>query len=190
MLDHLGVQMYPEPMIKAGPSRGRTYPGLPHTVKKIGPFTFGGTCEPGGILMRFGPRWNAAAVDAILDEAFALTDHISITEYGSDARVFKWGKAGFELDDAAQAHYLQLLTERIQHYQERTGRRIHGVYCWSDLRSQLEWNEGHDCCLGQIHPQHNTARQFTGWTPTPAATYLRDAYAPAAAAPITTDLAS
>lgn len=175
-LMRLGVQAYPKPMVKMGLNHGQTYPGLPEAIKNLPLFSFGSTCEPGGTVMRFGPRWKAEGMDEILDDAFALTDQVYITEYGSDARVHKWGKPGFEFDDKAQANYLKQLTERIRDYSARTFREIKGIFCWSDLRRQMEWENGHDCRLAIIEPVVNENRWMTGWNPTPASQYLKNVY--------------
>jgi beta-glucosidase/6-phospho-beta-glucosidase/beta-galactosidase len=172
-LMRLGVQAYPQPMIKMGLNHNQTYPGL---VQNLPLFTFGSTAEPGGTVMRFGPRWRAEAIDKILDEAFTLTDQIYITEYGSDANVHKWGRPRFELDDEAQANYLRQLTEKIRNYSARTRREIKGLFCWSDLRRQMEWENGHECRLGILDPVVDKNRKMTGWHPTPASQYLADVY--------------
>jgi beta-glucosidase/6-phospho-beta-glucosidase/beta-galactosidase len=175
-LMRLGVQAYPLAMIKMGLNDGQIYPGLPSAIKNFPFFSFGSTCEPGGTVMRFGPRWRAGAMDEILDEAFAVTDEIYITEYGSDARVQKWGKPGFELDDEAQANYLQQLTEKIRDYSERNRREIKGIFCWSDLRRQMEWENGHECRLPIIDPVVDKNRKMTGWNQTPASQFLAGIY--------------
>lgn len=126
--------------------------------------------------MRFGPRWKAEGIEEILDEAFALTPEIYITEYGSDAKVQKWGEPRFKLNDQAQAEYLQQLTEHIQQYCIKRSRPIKGLFCWSDLRIQLEWENGHECQLGMINPIINERRQMIGWNSTPASKYLKGAY--------------
>lgn len=175
-LMRLGVQAYPKPMVKMGLNHGETYPGLPESIKNFPLFTFGSTCEPGGTVMRFGPRWKAEGMDEILDDAFALTDQIYITEYGADANVQKWGKPRFKPDDNAQANYLQQLTERIRDYSIRTGQEIKGIYCWSDLRRQLEWENGFECRLGLITPSVDKNRQIAGYHGTSASRYLAKAY--------------
>lgn len=175
-LMRLGVQAYPKPMVKMGLNHGQTYPGLASAIKNLPLFSFGSTCEPGGTVMRFGPRWRAEGMDEILDDAFALTDQIYITEYGSDARVQKWGQPGFEFDDAAQANYLQQLTERIRNYSAQTFREIKGIFCWSDLRTQLEWENGFDCKLAIVDPVVDENRRMTGWNPTPSSQYLKEVY--------------
>ena len=175
-LMRLGVQAYPKPMVKMGLNHGETYPGLPASVKNLLFFTFGSTAEPGGTVMRFGPRWRAEGMDECLDEAFALTDQVFITEYGSDAAVHHWGKPGFEFDDAAQALYLELLTEQIRCYSAKTLREVKGIFCWSDLRRQMEWENGHACRLAIIEPIVDENRQMIDWKPTPASDYLAKAY--------------
>lgn len=175
-LMRLGVQAYPKPMLKMGLNHGQTYPGFSEAVKNLPFFSFGATCEPGGTVMRFGPRWKADAIDEILDEAFALTDQIYITEYGSDAQVHKWGKPRLELDNAAQADYLRQLTERIRDYSEKTLREIKGIFCWSDLRRQMEWEGGFDCKLAIIEPVVDNNRRMTHWKATPASRYLSEVY--------------
>ncbi|MBF8262937.1 MAG: beta-glucosidase [Parachlamydiales bacterium] len=175
-LMRIGVQAYPMPMVKVGLTRGQTYPGIEGIRNRF--FTMGATCEPGGVLMRFGPRWRASGMDEILDEAFELKAPVYITEYGSDAKIQKWGNSRFKIDDEAQAYYLQQLTERIRDYSLRTSREIKGLFCWSDLRRQLEWENGHECKLGIVEPIVNEKRQMIGWTPTPASKYLANAYRP------------
>lgn len=175
-LMRLGVQAYPQPMIKMGLNYGQIYPGLPAAIKNLPFFSFGSTCEPGGTVMRFGPRWKAKAMDDILDEAFVLTDQVYITEYGSDARVHKWGDSGFKLDDRAQANYLRQLTERIRAYSARTFREIKGIFCWSDLRRQMEWENGLDCKLGIVEPVVDEKRRMMSWNPTPASQYLKEVF--------------
>jgi hypothetical protein len=173
-LMQLGVQAYPQPMVKMGLNHGQNYPGS--AIQKRGPFSFGSSCEPGGTIMRFGPRWKSVAMDKILDEAFALTDQVAITEYGSDACIQKWGQSKFKIDDEAQAIYLQQLTEKIRDYSARTFREIKGIFCWSDLRRQLEWENGHVCQLGIVEPIVDENRSMTGWKETPASQYLATVY--------------
>ena len=175
-LMHLGVQAYPKPMVKMGFNHGETYPGLPEGIKNLPLFSFGATCEKGGTIMRFGPRWKAEGMNEILDDAFALTDQIYITEYGSDAKVMKWGKPSFEIDLEAQADYLRQLTEAIQNYSAKTGREIKGIFCWSDFSRQMEWENGHDCRLGTIEPVVDQNRRITGWKQTPASQFLAEVY--------------
>jgi beta-glucosidase/6-phospho-beta-glucosidase/beta-galactosidase len=176
-LQRLGVQAYPKPMVKMGLNHGETYPGLPEAIRNFRFFSFGSTCEPGGTVMRFGPRWRAEAMDEFLDDAFELTDEVFVTEYGSDARVHKWGRDGFELDDEAQALYLKQLTERIRDYCTRTFREIKGMFCWSDLRRQLEWENGHECRLGLLNAViDDESRRLIGVLETPASQYLKEAY--------------
>jgi len=175
-LMRLGVQAYPQPMIKAGLNGGQTYPGLPGAIKNLPGFSIGSTCESGGVVMRFGPRWKAERMDDILDDAFALTDQVYITEYGSDSKVHKWGKREFEQDDTAQANYLKQLTERIRDYSARTFREIKGLFCWSDLRRQMEWENGLECKLAIIEPCLDKNRHMDWWEQTPAAEYLATAF--------------
>lgn len=177
-LMQLGVQAYPKAMLKMGLNDGETYPGPSSAVTNSRFFTFGATCEPGGTVMRFGPRWKAKEIDAILDKAFALTKDVKITEYGSDARMQQWGDAEITLKDQAQADYLQQLTERIRDYTQRTGRELKGLFCWSDLRRQMEWENGFECKLGMIHPIVDENRRFIGSEGTPASQYLAEAFAP------------
>jgi hypothetical protein len=122
--------------------------------------------------MRFGPRWKAKAIDEILSDAFALTDQVYITEIGSDARVYKWGEPGFVLDDRAQAHYLQKLIKKVRRYSARTFREIKGIFCWSDLRRQMEWENGHECRLAIVDPTVDHHRRMVGWRGTPASRVL------------------
>lgn len=180
-LMRLGVQAYPKPMVKMGLNHGQIYPGLPEAIKNISLFSFGSTCEPGGTVMRFGPRWRAEGMDEILDDAFALTDQIYITEYGSDARIHKWGRPDFEFDDEAQKNYLRQLTERIRDYSARTQRAIKGIFYWSDLRRQMEWENGLECRLAIIEPIVDQNRRMTQWHPTPASQYLKEVYQEASA---------
>ena len=126
--------------------------------------------------MRFGPRWKSEGMDEILDEAFALTNQIFITEFGSDARVHRWGESGFTFDDEAQAHYLRELTERIRDYSAQTYREIQGIFCWSDQRIQMEWENGLECRLALINPEVDKNRRMTSWHPTPASQYLKEVY--------------
>ncbi len=175
-LMRLGVQAYPKPMVKMGLNHGETYPGLPSSIKNLPFFSFGSTCEPGGTVMRFGPRWKAEGMNEILDDAFALTDQVYITEYGSDAMVHKWGEPDFTADSQAQASYLQQLTETIRDYSQRTLRQIKGIFAWSDLRRQMEWENGHECMLGMIDPAIDDQRRMRCWAVTPAARYLARAY--------------
>jgi len=172
-LMRLGVQAYPQAMMKMGRNYGQTFPGLPTSIKNLPFFSFGASCEPGGVVMRFGPRWRASAMDNILNEAFALTNEIYLTEFGSDARVHKWGRPGFEIDNGAQANYLRQLTERIRDYVIATGREIKGLFAWSDLR-QMEWENGFDCQLSMIDQMVDENRQMTGWNGTPSSEYIRE----------------
>lgn len=181
----LGVQAYPKAMVKMGWNRGQPYPGnAPHSIKnfclfnRFG-FSFGASCEPGGTVMRFGPRHRAEGMEEILDDAFALTNEICITEYGSDGKVQIWGRPGFELNNEVQANYLRQLTERIRDYCARTFRTVKGIFAWSDLRRQMEWENGLECTLGMIDPVIDEQRRMINWNSTPAADYLREAYRPA-----------
>ncbi len=176
-LMRLGVQAYPKAMVKMGFNSGQKPPCSPDSVQN-GLMTFGASCERGSAVMRFGPRWRAEAMDEILDEAFALTDQIYITEYGSDANVYQWGGRGFEFNEIAQAHYLRQLTERIQAYSARHRREIKGIFCWSDLVRQLEWENGFECNLGMIDPIVDKNRRMVGWNPIPASIYLAKVYKP------------
>lgn len=173
-LMRLGVQTYPQAMVKMGLSHGEKYP----CTKSFMGLSFGSSCEPGGVIMSFGPRWKAEGIDKALDEAFALTDKVYITEFGSDARVWKWGKEGFEVDDEAQKEYLQQLFERIRLYSERNHRKIYATFCWSDLHVQLEWENGHKCRLGTVTPtfDEKRGRIMTGHIQSPAAKYLEEAF--------------
>lgn len=174
-LTQLGVQAYPKAMLKMGLNQGPKPPCAPGSFQNS-IVTFGSACEPGGSIMRFGPRWKAEGMNEILDEAFALTNQIFITEYGSDARVHQSGRVGFEFNDAAQADYLKQLTERIQNYCMRHRREIKGLFCWSDLRGQMEWENGQECRLATITPVVDENRRMTGWHPTPASLYLAEVY--------------
>jgi beta-glucosidase/6-phospho-beta-glucosidase/beta-galactosidase len=176
-LMQLGVQAYPKPMVKMGLNHGQTYPGVPGAINNLPFFTFGSTCEPGGNVMRFGPRHKASGIDECLDDAFDLTDNVYITEYGSDAMLQKWGAAGFERDDALQAHYLQQLTERIRDYCANTFRQLKGIFAWSDLRRQMEWENGFECELATIETHVDENRRMTGYESTPASNYLKGVYA-------------
>lgn len=159
-----------------GLNYGETYPGHETAVKNLPLFTFGATCEPGGTVMRFAPRWKADEIDSILDEAFALTDEVFITEYGSDATIQRWGESTFKLDGEAQANYLQQLTERIERYCQENHRSIKGLFCWSDLRPQMEWDNGFECKLGTIDPILDGKRRMIGWKTHPAADYLKTVF--------------
>jgi hypothetical protein len=141
-LTRLGVQAYPQVLLKMGCNWGKKYPGHPGAIKNFPLFSFGVTCQPGGTVMRLGARWHAEAFDQVLDQAFSLTDDVGISEYGSDAWVHRWGEEGFVYDDAAQADYFRQQTERIRDYCARTGRSLSTLITWSDLSKQLEWNEG------------------------------------------------
>ena len=97
--------------------------------------------------------------DEFLDEAFALTDEVYVTEYGVDAKVCRGENEGFALDEEDQADYLNELTQRIREYSIRMGREIKGIFCWSDLRRQLEWENGLESQLGILDPIVNVDRQ-------------------------------
>jgi len=176
-LMRLGVQAYPLAMIKMGLSRGNTYPGRPQELTNTMGCAFGGTCEPGGTLMSFGPRQQAKRIQDILEEAFAITDDVSITEFGSDATVWKWGDSQFRQDDASQARFLRELVENVRAFSERTFKRLHAIHCWSDLRGTLEWDRGDGPELPIIEPQVDEDRRLTGWRSTPASRYLASVYA-------------
>lgn len=176
-LMQLGVQAYPKPLIKMGLNDRSKPPCAPGTFQNSW-VTFGASCGPGEAVMRIGPRWKEEAIDEILDEAFALTDQVYITEYGSDARVYQWGKGGFEFDDEAQLHYLQRLTERIRDYTTSRFKEIKGIFCWSDLRRQLEWENGHECRVALIDPIVDADRKMVGWKSSPASQYFGCAFAP------------
>jgi beta-glucosidase/6-phospho-beta-glucosidase/beta-galactosidase len=167
-LKRLGVQAYPKPMIKMGLNHGHKYAGLPAAIKNVGPFSFGATCEPGNTLMRFGPRWKAEEMDAILDEAFAICPNVYITETGSDAMVWEPNANQFKENDKAQAEYLEKLLARIETY-SKTKRRLQGVFIWSDSRRQMEWENGMTCALGLIRTTLNDRRQIVDYTSTEGA---------------------
>ena len=139
--------------------------------------------------MRFGPRWKAEAIDEILDEAYDLTDEVSITEYGSDARVSQWDGEGFELNERAQANNLQQLTERIKNYVLTRGRTLKGIFAWSDLTQQMEWENGQECQLALIHPVRNELRQLVDWISTLGSSYLAQGYGGKAAPAANQDIA-
>lgn len=168
-LMRLGVQAYPKPMLKMGLNQGQTYPGH---IKNLPFFSFGATCEPNGTVMRFGPRWKAEGMIEALDEAFALTPNVFITEFGSDAVVQKWGQPSYSIDNIAQAQYLQALIQQIRDYPKD----IQGIFCWSDLRRQLEWENGHECQIALVEPIINESRKLVTFTQTPAAQYLSESY--------------
>lgn len=172
-LMRLGVQAYPKPMLKMGLNHNQAYPGA---VKNLPLFSFGSSCEPGGTVMRFGPRWKAEGINEALDEAFNLTPNVFITEFGSDAIIQKWGQPSFNLDNDAQAQYLQALIQQIHQYTLSTFREIQGLFCWSDLRRQLEWENGLECQLALIEPITCDSRRLVSFTQTPAAQYLEKAY--------------
>jgi len=172
-LQMLGVQAYPQPYIKMGLNHGKTYPGM---IKNLPFFSFGGTCEENGTIMRFGPRWRADAIDEILDEAFKISNDIYISEYGADTRINRWGKDHFELDDQAQAEYLKKLTQRIYKYCFKNLKTIKGIFIWSDLRRQMEWNEGNECKLGLINPIVDKNRKMISWQKTPASDFISSYY--------------
>jgi beta-glucosidase/6-phospho-beta-glucosidase/beta-galactosidase len=175
-LSRIGVQAYPKPMLKMGLNHGQTYPGLPSAIKNLPLFSFGSSCERGGTVMRFGPRWHAEGMIEALDEAFALTPNVFITEFGSDAMIQKWDQPNFSQDNIAQAQYLQALIEQIHQYSLTTLREIKGLFCWSDLRRQLEWENGLECQLAIIDPIVDSSRHLTSYTQTPAAQYLSQTY--------------
>ncbi len=187
-LTRLGVQAYPKSMIKMGMNHGQQYPCAPGSFQNS-MFTFGTVCEEGGTLMRFGPRWKAEAIDEILDEAYDLTDEVSITEYGSDARVSQWDGEGFELNERAQANNLQQLTERIKNYVLTRGRTLKGIFAWSDLTQQMEWENGQECQLALIHPVRNELRQLVDWISTLGSSYLAQGYGGKAAPAANQDIA-
>jgi beta-glucosidase/6-phospho-beta-glucosidase/beta-galactosidase len=172
----LGAQLYPAPMLKMGLNHGHTYPGLPSAVHNFPFFTFGSTCEPGGTVMRFGPRWNSKAMKEFLDDAFALTKKVFITETGSDANVWEDGDSDFNQNDAAQAEYLKELIGEIHHYVATTGREIQGIYVWSDLRRQMEWENGKAVLLGVIETIIDEFRRMIGYEDTEASAYLAEVY--------------
>jgi hypothetical protein len=83
---------------------------------------------------------------------------------------------GFQLHDTAQADYLRQLTEKIRDYSARIRREIKGIFCWSDLRRQLEWENGHECRLAILDPVVDKNRKMTGWKESPASQYLAANY--------------
>lgn len=175
-LMRLGVQAYPKPMLKMGLNSGRRPPTAPGASQNSWA-TFGSSCGPGEAVMWFGPRWKAEGMDEILDEAFTLTDDVCITEYGSDANVHEYGRPGFAYNDEAQARYLKELTERIRDYSLKNKRQIQGLYCWSDLRRQMEWENGFKCRLALIDPEVDpVTRRLIGWRDTPASRYIAGVY--------------
>lgn len=126
--------------------------------------------------MRFGPRWKSSAMDEILDEAFKISDQIFITEYGSDASIQKNGSNQFVFDDVAQQKYLQELTERIENYCKQNKKQIQGIFCWSDLRRQMEWENGFVCRLALVDAFVDENRKFISWKKTQASQYLASIY--------------
>jgi hypothetical protein len=172
-LMQLGVQAYPAPMVKMGRNHGHIYPGLPSAIHNQPFFSFGGSCEPGGTLTRLGTRWRAEALDEYLDEAYAITKNVCITEIGSSRRIQKWGSPRFEDDDEAQAAYLQQLIQRVAGYCEKRERKLLEFYIWSDLRRQMEWDSGLDCVVALIDPEINPiTRQMIGWKSSRASEYV------------------
>ncbi len=174
-VERIGVQAYPEPMLKMGLNHGRAYPGAPWAITNLPFFSFGSTCKPGGAVMRFGPGWNAEAMDRILDDAFALTDQVCITEFGSDAAVCFKGSE-FHVDEEAQKNYLEQLVNRVRDYCHRTSRSVQSLFNWSDLDEQLEWENGLQCKLGTIQRVVDAARRLVGWKTSPASDYMRGVF--------------
>lgn len=158
-LDRIGVQMYPAPMIKMGPNYGKIYPGLDSAVKNFPFFSFGSTCEENGVVMRFGPRCCPDKVFEYLDEAFLLTDQVYVTEFGSDRMVQKWKDTKFHLDEEQQARYLSQLIDEMRRYSMLQKRTLQGIFCWSDLERQLEWENGHECRLGIVRVGVNNEKE-------------------------------
>jgi beta-glucosidase/6-phospho-beta-glucosidase/beta-galactosidase len=177
-LERLGVQAYPKALLKIGLNNGQTYPGSSSSIQNFPLVSCGATCEEGGVLSRFGPRLNPTAIEQILDEAFALTRRVAITEFGSDAQLWHWGDFGFQRDEETQARHLRALLDNIEAYCRRKGVSLEGLFCWSDLIRQLEWELGHQSQLGLIHPEVNAARQMMGWRPTRASQELATTYRP------------
>ncbi|MBI3236125.1 MAG: family 1 glycosylhydrolase [Chlamydiales bacterium] len=175
-LTQLGVQVYPKAMLKMGFNGGKTYPGDVNAIQNFRFLSFGASCEPGGTVTRLGPRWKAEGIDEALDEAFALTDQVWITEFGSDARIQRWGDPDFAFDDAAQAQYLEQLTQRIHNYSIENSKQIQGVFCWSDLRRQMEWDNGHECRMALIDTIVDENRRLVDWGETPASRHLAEFY--------------
>lgn len=174
-LQRLGVQMYPQTFLKMGLNSGQKQPVLPGSFQNS-VVTFGATCEADGTLTSFGPRWRVSAVDEILEEAAALGKKLVISEYGSDGIVHESGKEGFVCSRKKQAQYLQQLTERIQSYCQRKKVKLKGLFVWSDLIGQMEWDRGRQCSLAMVDPVKNEKREMIGFTPTAASKYIAKAF--------------
>ena len=174
-LMRLGVQAYPKPLLKMGTNSGPNFTAAEGSYQNS-MFTFGSCCEKTSAIMRFGPRWNAAAIDEILDEAFKISQEIFITEYGSDACIQKGNAKKFVFDDDAQADYLEKLTERIKNYCYQNDKNIQGLFCWSDLRRQMEWENGLSCRLGLVDAFVDKDRKLVNWKKSKASTYLTSVF--------------
>lgn len=175
-LNRLGVQAYPKPLLKMGFNTGQKLTVAKGSYQNS-IFTFGSCCEQNSAIMRFGPRWKASAIDEILDEAFEISDEVFITEYGSDACIQKNGSSRYVFDDEAQKQYLQKLTERIETYCKQNKKQLQGIFCWSDLRQQMEWENGLFCRLALVNASVDENRKFISWEKTEASQYLASIYA-------------
>ncbi len=174
-LMHLGVQAYPKPLIKMGRNNGKPYPGLPSAIKNFPFFSFGASCNPEGHVTSLGPCGDEPeAIYRYLDEAFALTPRVSITEFGHDANIQKWGSAHFAVNRPLQAAYIERFIDAVKRYCTTREVKLDSIFAWSDL-SRLEWERGVDeCKLALVEPTLNENRQLIDWTLTTAANYLKD----------------
>lgn len=175
--DEVGVQAYPGPYLKFGWNGGEAYPGIPGKIHNIGPLTFGATCPPGGTFMRFGPAQDAKRIHEILDEAFALGKPVVITEFGSDSTVMPWGSTKFQRDRESQARFLRELFQEIGRYCEAKEKSLSGIFVWSDLSRQLEWENGHECGLGILEQVLDEESRLVSIVLTPAGRVVQEEFA-------------
>lgn len=175
-LQRVGVQCYPRPLLKLGYNGFQHYPGTKDRVHNLACLTFGATAEKGEALMSLGCRHRAEAFTEVLDEAFALTDQVFITEYGVDSISWSRKQKYYRNRNNVQKRCLRDLTEVIQSYCQRKQKPLQGLFCWSDVRGQLEWDEGSAVQMGHFIPVIDTDRKLTSWDTTPVSKYMKEVF--------------
>lgn len=181
--DFIGFQCYGYPLLKMGTNGGKTYPG--YKVKsfslprlRLG-LTFGSVCREKGKVMSFGMRFNPESLEDALEEASELKIPIAITETGSDANVWHWGKPGFKIDDKTQKEYFEKIFSIIARFRKKMP--LKGLFFWTILRGHLEWNRGNNITLGVVNVQKDSNGNILSHELTPAAQYIKRVFTRASA---------
>jgi len=173
-LDFIGVQFYGFPRLKAGFNAGQTYPGHMTQNYHFGNtgLTFGATCPPGGKTLSFGPSFYPESLESCLTEAAALNKPIAITETGCDAKIQKWGEAGFSVDNETQKEYFLKIAPILHRFKDQ----MKAFFAWTLYRGRLGWERGDFPNLGLVRFEKDKDRVITGYEPSPAAELLRKVF--------------